>query len=120
MYTHTPTPTHPFSFSVKLPGIQILVPRPGSEPSIPEVEAWTLNHWTAREVPYTFFFLSLPSHDVFSQDVEYTSLCPTVGPVAYSIHKRLHLLTPTPSSTLPSPLSNHTPALHVREPVSVS
>ena len=31
----------------------ILVPRPGIEPGPPAVEAWSLNHWTAREVPYT-------------------------------------------------------------------
>ena len=29
----------------------ILVPRPGFEPACPAVEAWSLNHWTAREVP---------------------------------------------------------------------
>ena len=29
----------------------ILVPRPGVEPLPPAVEAQSLNHWTAREVP---------------------------------------------------------------------
>ena len=29
----------------------ILVPRPGIEPIPPKVETWSLNHWTAREVP---------------------------------------------------------------------
>ena len=29
----------------------ILVPRPGIEPGHPAVEAWSPNHWTAREVP---------------------------------------------------------------------
>ena len=29
----------------------ILVPWPGIEPSPPAVEAWSLNHWTTREVP---------------------------------------------------------------------
>ena len=28
----------------------ILVPLPGIEPTPPAVEAWSLNHWTAREV----------------------------------------------------------------------
>ena len=28
----------------------ILVPPPGIEPTPPAVEAWSLNHWTAREV----------------------------------------------------------------------
>ena len=26
-------------------------PEPGIKPAPPAVEAWTLNHWTAREVP---------------------------------------------------------------------
>ena len=34
----------------------ILVPWPGIEPMPPAVEAWSLNHWTAREV-LTFFFV---------------------------------------------------------------
>ena len=29
----------------------ILVPQLGIEPVPPAVEAWSLNHWTAREVP---------------------------------------------------------------------
>ena len=29
----------------------ILAPRPGIEPVPPAVEAWSPNHWTAREVP---------------------------------------------------------------------
>ena len=33
----------------------ILVPRPGIEPTPPAVEAWNLNHWTAREVPLKRF-----------------------------------------------------------------
>ena len=28
----------------------ILVPQPGIEPMSPEVEAWSLNHWTTRDV----------------------------------------------------------------------
>ena len=31
---------------------RILVPWPGMEPTPPAVEAWSLNHWTAREVPH--------------------------------------------------------------------
>ena len=34
----------------------ILVPQPGIEPMPPVVEAWGLNHWTAREVPAHIFF----------------------------------------------------------------
>ena len=34
----------------------ILVPQPGIEPSSPAVEAQSLNHWCAREVPISFSF----------------------------------------------------------------
>ena len=34
----------------------ILVPRAGIEPTPPAVEAWSLNHWTAREVPHPAHF----------------------------------------------------------------
>ena len=30
----------------------ILVPWPGIEPGPPAVEAWSTNHWTAREFPH--------------------------------------------------------------------
>ena len=35
----------------------ILAPGPGIEPSPPAVEAQSLNHWTAREVPGAYFFM---------------------------------------------------------------
>ena len=34
---------------------QILVPQPGTEPVPPAVEAQSLNHWTAKEVPTIFY-----------------------------------------------------------------
>ena len=34
----------------------ILVPWPGIEPMPPALGAWSLNHWTAREVPCRLFF----------------------------------------------------------------
>ena len=37
----------------------ILVPRPGIEPGPPAVEAWSPNHWTAREFPKLSEFLLL-------------------------------------------------------------
>ena len=37
---------------------RILVPRPGTEPVPPAVEAQTLNHWTTREVPGSLYFKS--------------------------------------------------------------
>ena len=36
-----------FSFAAR----RILVPQPGIELAPPAVEAWSLNHWTAREIP---------------------------------------------------------------------
>ena len=41
----------------------ILVPPPGIEPVPPAVEAWSLNHWTAREVPGqgSFYVNSFPN-----------------------------------------------------------
>ena len=29
----------------------MLVPQPGIEPMPPALEAWSLNHWSSREVP---------------------------------------------------------------------
>ena len=34
----------------------ILVPRAGIEPVPHAAEAWSFNHWTAREVPLPFLF----------------------------------------------------------------
>ena len=44
---------HYFLFSFWLHHLPcgILVSLPGIEPESPEVEAWSLNHWTAREFP---------------------------------------------------------------------
>ena len=33
----------------------ILIPQPAIEPVYPAVEAWSLNNWTAREVPLLYF-----------------------------------------------------------------
>ena len=38
----------------------ILIPRPGIKPMLPAVEAWSPNHWTAREFPC--IFLRLENH----------------------------------------------------------
>ena len=45
-----------FFFLAALSSMRILVPRPGIQPAPPAVEARSLNHWTAREVPFFFFF----------------------------------------------------------------
>ena len=34
---------------------RIIVPQPGIEPASPAVEAWSLNHWTTREIPVVSF-----------------------------------------------------------------
>ena len=38
----------------------ILVPRPGIKPILPWIRTWNPNHWTAREVPGTVFFIVWP------------------------------------------------------------
>ena len=35
----------------------ILVPRPGIEPMPPAMQAWSPNHWTAREDPWALHFI---------------------------------------------------------------
>ena len=40
-------------------GCRILVPWPGTEPVPPAVEAWSLNHWTTREVPILYVVLHI-------------------------------------------------------------
>ena len=49
---------HSISIRVELPlffgrhkACGILVPQPGIERALPDLEAQSLNHWTAREVP---------------------------------------------------------------------
>ena len=46
-----------------LHGMWILVPGPGIEPAPPALEAWSVNQWTAREVPpITFIYLFILKH----------------------------------------------------------
>ena len=44
-----------FFFFLALPGLSCgmlgLVPSPGMEPGLPALGAWSLRHWTTREVP---------------------------------------------------------------------
>ena len=60
MFIKNASTLFPFSFFffATLEGMWILVPWPGVEHILPEVEAWILNHWTAREVlpPFLFTF----------------------------------------------------------------
>ena len=55
------------SFFLFLETWEILVPQPGIEPMLPAVEAWSLNHWTAREAPLSLCLSCfLPSLKSFS------------------------------------------------------
>ena len=35
--------------------LESLVPQPGIQHASPALEAWSLHHWTAREIPSTIF-----------------------------------------------------------------
>ena len=43
--------TNFFFFWMHCSACRILAPRPGIKPRLPEVEPWSLNHWTTREAP---------------------------------------------------------------------
>ena len=45
----------------------ILDPRPGFEPTPLALEAWHLNHWTAREVPQPYFLKAIQNDRFTSQ-----------------------------------------------------
>ena len=57
-----PRMTDPFIFPALLSGMWALVPWPGIKPAAPALKAWSLNHWTTREVPY--WYRLLPDHDL--------------------------------------------------------
>ena len=50
--------------------MQDLVPWPGIEPEPPALGVWSLSHWTAREVPVTFFLESAFSRAWASGPIE--------------------------------------------------
>ena len=41
-----------------------LVPRPGIKPGPPTLGAWSLTHWTTREVPEVYFLLTLQGNPI--------------------------------------------------------
>ena len=46
-------PIHTIFYFLAMPhSMWNLSSRPGIEPMAPEVEAWSLNHWTPKEVPH--------------------------------------------------------------------
>ena len=46
-----------FFFGCVLGHAGVLIPQPGFEPRPSTVEAWSLNHWTTREVPEVMHIL---------------------------------------------------------------
>ena len=45
-----------YLFRPHLEAYGILVPQPGTEPTPPALDAWSLNHWTARNFPKSIIF----------------------------------------------------------------
>ena len=83
-------------FCPHLAACGILVPQPGIKPVLPAVEAQSLNHWTAREVP------ALPSETAPSSAASKASLPPGTRPcpLAHSV---------TPLELSPCSLHYHFP-----------
>ena len=50
---------------------RILVPQLRIEPASPAVEMWTLNHWTAKEVPRKVSFIYLIQTGEMTTPVDY-------------------------------------------------
>ena len=58
-----------FNFWAVLWGVWDPSTWPGMEPASPALEAWSLNHWTTREVPKFQHILTIKSH-TFSHDLQ--------------------------------------------------
>ena len=60
---------------------RILVPQPGIKSMPPAVEAWSLNHWSAREIPSHYFFECFFTTALFFQNSSDMNVrSPIVGP----------------------------------------
>ena len=81
------------------------LPNPGIKPASPTLLVDSLPHepsgrfhWTAKWLSYIYIFFHILFHYDLSQDIEYSSLCSTIGPcfasILYLIYNNLHLLTP--------------------------
>ena len=58
-HTHTHTHTHIYLFIFGHAASEILVPQPGMENVPLALEVQSLNHWTAKEVPWNSYFEGL-------------------------------------------------------------
>ena len=78
----------------------ILVPQPGTEPVFPAVEAWSPNHWTAREFPWLvpLSVTSSPSQPLFLPSVVVLILLGSPSPAGMSPPNPDALNTQMPSS----------------------
>ena len=57
--TKAPSTGYGLFFWLHYKACRILVPQQGIQPVPLAVEAWSLNHWTTREVLICFFFLDM-------------------------------------------------------------
>ena len=75
---HTSHPDFLFSFGLRHVACRLLVPWPGIEPLPPAFEGQSPNHWTTKEVPYSFFLIlpwlhcNFPCHRAFVQPPPFT------------------------------------------------
>ena len=78
----------PFSFFGHCVACGILVFPTGIRPVPPAVEAYSLNHWTSLNVSTLFliYIYIYSFHCNLSLDIEYSSLCYTVGPCLLHYH----------------------------------
>ena len=93
----------------------VLFPGLGIEPAPPVLEAQSLNHWIAREVPSTFFFLLMRTFKTYSLNnfQIYSTLLLTIvimlyitaSGLNYFLAGHLYLLTPFTHFTHPPPSS---------------
>ena len=78
----------------------ILVPCAGIEPMPPAVEAWSLNHWTAREVPIVTFF----KWSIIYKNIELLCCTPETNRILYIKHTslKIHIFIMPPLGERPS------------------
>ena len=90
-----------FNFFAEQCAYNIIVPQPEIEPMPSEVDTWSLNHWTTREVPYTELKIQCSS-------VQFSSVH---GVHSLRPHESQHARPPCPSPT-PGVHSDSCPSSH--------